>query len=161
MELQWQTFLHGGVPGSVQSLIGLFQFAGKDFWSSTLGNWLIAPGQSLSFQFSGSLENPVYMALYNPNYAAVFIVLALPVCFYLMEKSEKKWQKAVLIAEMLLLLVCLWGTGSRAGMIVLGILAVTRIWMKYRYKNADTDKHTAEKEKIYFGADKNKWVYRK
>lgn len=117
---------------AVQSLIGISQFAGKDFWSSALGNWLIAPGQSLSFQFSGSSENPVYMALYNPNYAAIFIVLAIPVCFYLMEKSEKKWQKAVLIVEMLLLLVCLWGTGSRAGMIVLGILAGTGIWMNKR-----------------------------
>lgn len=156
-----------------QCVIGISQFVGKDFWSSTIGNWLIAPGQSLSFQFSGSSENPVYMALYNPNYAAIFIVLVMPVCFYLMEKAGKKWQKTVLLIEMILLLVCLLGTGSRAGMIVLGILVVTGIWMKYRYKNfniksenignknADASKQVSEKGEIHFGDNRNKKVYRK
>lgn len=117
-----------------QALIGISQLAGNDFWGSPLGNSLIAPGQSLSFRFAGSMENPVYMALYNPNYAAVFILLVLPVCFYLISCAKKKWQKWILGVEIVLLLCCLWGTGSRAGLFTGIILLCVKILAKTVYK---------------------------
>lgn len=122
------------VGAIIQAVIGISQLARRDFWGSSVGNALIAPGRNLSFQFADSTENPVYMALYNPNYAAVFIVLVLPVCFYLAVSVKKKWQKAVLAGEILALLVCLWGTGSRAGMITLAVLGCGAILGRPGYK---------------------------
>lgn len=120
--------------GLAQAFLGISQLIRKDFWGSKIGNSLIAPGRGLSFQFADSTENPVYMALYNPNYAAVFIVLVIPVCFYLAICAKKKWQKAVLAGEILALLVCLWGTGSRAGMITLAVLGCVAILGRLDYK---------------------------
>ncbi len=122
------------VGAIAQAVIGISQLARRDFWGSSVGNALIAPGRNLSFQFADSTENPVYMALYNPNYAAVFIVLVLPVCFYQAISAKKKWQKAVFAGEILALLVCLWGTGSRAGMITLAVLGCGAILGRLGYK---------------------------
>ena len=44
--------------------------------SSSLGKMLAAPGQELSFRFGESKKNPVYMAFYNPNYAAICAIEA-------------------------------------------------------------------------------------
>ena len=89
----------------VQLFFGLCQLAGHDFWSSSLGKMLAAPGQELSFRFGESKKNPVYMAFYNPNYAAIYIVMVLPLLLYLVLDSRKKWQKGICTDEILLLLV--------------------------------------------------------
>ena len=47
------------VGAIVQAVIGISQLARRDFWGSSVGNALIAPGRNLSFQFADSTENPV------------------------------------------------------------------------------------------------------
>ena len=110
----------------LQAALGLTQFTGKDFWSSFIGNLLIAPGEKLSFQFTDSKTNTVYMALYNPNYAAVFIVMVLPVCIYLFCTYKEIWKKTIISIEIFMLLICLRGTGSKASVVALA--AVLGIW---------------------------------
>ena len=98
--------------------------------SSSLGKMLAAPGQELSFRFGESKKNPVYMAFYNPNYAAIYIVMVLPLLLYLVLDSRKKWQKGICTAEILLLLVCLKKTSSRASLVTLLLLAVGWIFLR-------------------------------
>lgn len=83
---------------------GLLQMAGKDIW--------------------GNKSQKAYMTLYNPNYAAVYIILVLPLVLSAVMLVEKKWQKAVLTLVAILLGVCLIGTRSRTGIAVLVVLAV-------------------------------------
>lgn len=124
--LLWVLVLGTGV----QLFFGLCQLAGHDFWSSSLGKMLAAPGQELSFRFGESKKNPVYMAFYNPNYAAIYIVMVLPLLLYLVLDSRKKWQKGICTAEILLLLVCLKKTSSRASLVTLLLLVVG--WIFFR-----------------------------
>lgn len=119
------------VGAMLQAMLGISQFIGKDFWSSSWGKRLLAPDQALAFRFAGSSENPVYMALYNPDYAAVFIIIMFPVCVYLLSQERKKWRQFLWKMEILLLLFCLWGTGSRTGMVTLIILCGFKFIIKY------------------------------
>lgn len=89
---------------AVEVIPGLLQMAGRDIW--------------------GNKSRKVYMTLYNPNYAAVYIILVLPLVLATVMLVEKKWQKAVLTLVAILLGVCLIGSRSRTGIAVLVILAV-------------------------------------
>lgn len=115
----------------IQVLIGLSQMLGKDFWNSALGQTIISLGLdkstdgTLNFQFADSLRNKVYMSLYNPNYAGVYIVILLPVVIAAVMLAKRKWQKMMLILVAVGLFVCLAGSGSKTGMavaIMLGII---------------------------------------
>lgn len=112
---------------AVQIFFGLCQLAGHDFWSSSLGKMLAAPGKDLSFRFGESKKNPVYMAFYNPNYAAIYIVMMMPLLVFLFFDSRKLWQKGICLAGMVLLLVCLKGTSSRTAFVTLPLLA--GVWL--------------------------------
>lgn len=86
----------------------------------------VIPGilQMLGMDIWGNSSRKVYMTLYNPNYAGVYIVLVLPLVLAGVALTVKKWQKILLAGVALLLCICLIGTGSRTGMAVLVILAV-------------------------------------
>ena len=67
--------------GVVQGLIGFSQFFGHDFWASSAGRWLIFAGtgrDSSIARFGTDAFHRVYMSFYNPNYAAVYIMILLP-----------------------------------------------------------------------------------
>lgn len=106
---------------SVQAALGLFQFFGRDFFESEAGKTLLLSGANeafrdgLSFTFSDSRTNRVYMASYNPNYAGVYIVMVLPVVLLTVWKAKPL---AVRVGAAVLagaLFVCLWGCGSKIG----------------------------------------------
>ena len=87
------------IGAGIQVLIGISQIFGKDFWNSGLGRMIISLGLdkstdgALNFQFADSIRNKVYMSLYNPNYAGVYIVLLLPVTIAAVVQAKRKWQK--------------------------------------------------------------------
>lgn len=111
---------------AVQCLIGLSQMAGHDFWSSFVGRMLITLGRggadTLQFSFAEESTTQVYMSFYNPNYAAVYLILMLPIALCAVSVFEKKWQKSVCAVLAVLMLICLWGSKSKAGMITVVLL---------------------------------------
>lgn len=111
---------------AIQCLVGLSQMAGHDFWSSYAGRTLITLGRggadTLQFSFAEGSTTQVYMSFYNPNYAAVYLILMLPIAVCAVNVFEKKWQKSVCAVLAVLMLICLWGSKSKAGMITVVLL---------------------------------------
>ena len=118
------------IGAGIQVLIGISQIFGKDFWNSGLGRMIISLGLdkstdgALNFQFADSIRNKVYMSLYNPNYAGVYIVLLLPVTIAAVVQAKRKWQKIMLALVAVGLFVCLIGSGSKTGMAVVFVLGM-------------------------------------
>lgn len=114
-----------------QSAVGLSQLIGKDFFANGIGRKLMLAGtgaaeETIQFQFAGS-GSSVYMASYNPNYAAVYVILLLPLVLVMAFASKKLFSKILCIALGIFLLLCLYGTGSKTGLLALGVLAVLTI----------------------------------
>ena len=118
------------IGAGIQVLIGISQIFGNDFWNSGLGRMIISLGLdkstdgTLNFQFADSIRNKVYMSLYNPNYAGVYIVLLLPVTIAAVVQAKRKWQKIMLALVAVGLFVCLIGSGSKTGMAVVFALGM-------------------------------------
>jgi O-antigen ligase len=122
-------FLLGALLISVAiiCLIGLFQFLGMDLFKSDFGKKLILPKEyhqfkdNVNFRFE---DTYIYSTLTNPNYVGSYTVLLIPVAFIFMLFSKKTYLKiggAVLTG---LLLINLFGSRSRAGLIGLFIIVV-------------------------------------
>lgn len=107
----------------IQCVIGISQRIGNDFWNSPIGRKLILWGYhediNLEFTFASKDGTQVYMSLYNPNYAAVYIILILPLAVYAVIRFRKLWQKCAAGILCISLLYCLWGTESEAGFLML------------------------------------------
>lgn len=120
---------------AVQGILGLTQLAGKDFFSTGLGKTLLTLGldptvrDNLVFRYAGNESSSVYLASYTPNYAGVYLVMVIPVILVLALLVKKKTLKAALLVLCAVLAACLAGTGSRTGILALGILLVAAAWM--------------------------------
>lgn len=118
------------IGAGIQVLIGISQIIGKDFWNSGMGRMIISLGLdkstngTLNFRFADSVRNKVYMSLYNPNYAGVYIILLLPVTIAAVVQAKRKWQKIMLVLVTVGLFVCLIGSGSKTGMAVVLVLGM-------------------------------------
>ena len=123
------------VGAFLQGMIGLSQLLGKDFFSNGIGKKLMNAGidsaaeNTLQYQFSGA-ESSVYMASYNPNYAAVYIILILPLILALFFAVKKQISKILCVILSMLLLLCLYGSGSETGLLVGGMLIVITVIFK-------------------------------
>lgn len=108
----------------VLGVLGLFQAIGHDFFSSEIGLRTILPKNMWSragdFEFKFG-KNCTYLSMYNPNYVGVYTALTVPVftCIALTVKDRKT--KILNLIAVILLLICLYGSKSNAG--VIGILA--------------------------------------
>lgn len=118
------------VGAALQGLIGLSQVTGKDFFSFGIGRKMLTAGiddaaqNTLSYQFMGDNQSSVYMALFNPNYAAVYIIILLPLILMLAITVKKKIGRVLCIVLSVVLLICLYGSGSETGLLVGGTLIV-------------------------------------
>ena len=130
------------VGAAVQGLIGLTQFVGKDFFSSGIGKAFLTLGMdssvqdTLRFTYEENSRSFVYMASYTPNYAGMYLVLILPLLCVITVRAKKlacRIGSMILIAVML---VCLYGSGSRAGFLVCGFLAVLAVVFMTQKDNA-------------------------
>lgn len=125
---------------AVQALLGLLQYGGVDFLNSEAGKRLILGAEGaglqdyLSFGFSESQTNRVYLASHNPNYAGVYLTLVLPVIVTasLAVKNAVLKTGGMLLSAALLL--CLLGCGSKTGFFVLLFLAAALILMSVKKK---------------------------
>ena len=122
-------FLLGAVFISVAiiCLIGLFQFFGMDLFRSDFGKKLILPKEYYQFKDNVNfkfVDTYVYSTLANPNYVGSYTVLLIPVAFIFMLFSKKTYLKIGGAALAGLLLINLFGSRSRAGLIGLFIIVV-------------------------------------
>lgn len=113
---------------AIQGVIGLSQLSGRDFWQSAVGQKLLLLGtntvQELEYSFSSEGSTQLYLSFYNPNYAAVYLVMMLPLGVAAIFYFSKIWQKILCAVLTAVLLVCLWGTGSKAGFLVVFALVI-------------------------------------
>lgn len=100
------------------SFLGVLQWAAADFFTTYAGKSLISTFSSIkASQISLSFEvGRVYMTLYNPNYVGSYVALVLPVMAAGIYIMDKMWEKAVIIITVLMLIICLIGSGSTTGM---------------------------------------------
>lgn len=99
----------------ISCVIGLFQFFQLDIWNLELGKKILIPEsfaslrENLRFSQDERGFGRVYMVLYNPTYAGIYLVMMLP--FLLLIKNK--------ITNLLLIpaMVCLIGTMSKTAWI--------------------------------------------
>ncbi len=124
---------------SIMCAIGITQFIGKDFFSSALGRKLIIPEKHaelreiLDFSFSSNATHQVYLTLYNPNYVGMFTALLLPVTAILIPTSKKIISKLLWSIISVLLLICAFGSGSKAFLISLIAIALIAVLLCRKY----------------------------
>lgn len=112
---------------SIMTFIGFLQLIGLDPISSEMGKYLISSDKSKeainSMQFNFE-KNRVYMTLLNPNYVGVYASLLFPITMGLTILLKNRASKMTSAILSLLLVVSVFGSQSKTGLIVLGLTAV-------------------------------------
>lgn len=120
---------------AILTVIGLLQLIGADPFATTFGKYLISVDKSkesidaMTFTFA---KNRVYMTLFNPNYVGVFASLLFPITMGMAILSNSKKQKIISGILSILLIISVFGSQSKTGLItlmgtsVLVIIAVRR-----------------------------------
>ena len=112
---------------AMASVFGVLQFFQCDFWNSEFGKEILIPESFSSLRdrlrFSEDFRGigRVYMTLYNPTYAGIYLVMLLPFLFLM----KNKFVKMMLIPSIL----CLVGTMSKSAWLTGVILLVTGGWL--------------------------------
>ncbi|PHV70146.1 hypothetical protein CS063_11760 [Sporanaerobium hydrogeniformans] len=108
----------------VMTFIGFTQYIGRDVLISDLGLKLIVPEslKEIRETITVSFEKArITGTLYNPNYVGSFAVVLIPL-FAVVIPQEKRLFKKVFLGVMIVCnLFLLLGSGSRAGMVGLGV----------------------------------------
>lgn len=126
--LRW--FLIGMI---LTTLLGLSQALYHDFFRTGLGKALILPSNyhnrgNLEFKFS---PGQAYLSLYNPNYVGFYAVLTIPILGAVIFTAKKLWQRIACGILLIGLLVVLFASQSRAGVIALVcVILVTLLFMR-------------------------------
>ena len=110
------------------SVIGWFQVAKSDL----LGfDWVqrIVMSDTLYAEYGGMVEdlftgNNVFLTLYNPNYAAIFLVMFSAVFAVFLLGAENKKERAVFGIFLVDALLLCWFTYTRAALVALFVVAV-------------------------------------
>lgn len=119
----------------LMGIIGLFQFAGKDLYATRFVQSLCIPQYVL--EASGGIvfrfeQNRVYMTLYNPNYTGVYCACMLVILFSLLLSEKKIWLKIVYAVSLLMMAVCLFGSGSKTGIVVAAVMMLVVLVLHIR-----------------------------
>lgn len=116
------------VGAFIQCLAGIGQLAGHDFWQTGAGRAILYFGSGIrdtDIVLRSGERNQVYLFLFNPNYAAVYLMIAIPFVTALLyisfKTGKRKWMCFTAVTD-LLCLICLAGTGSRAALLASVIL---------------------------------------
>ncbi len=116
------------------SLIGLSQSISHDFYRTTFGKMTFLPSSAwdtindVTFNFEAS---QVYMSLYNPNYVGIYVGLVAPIFLVLILFNKNLKHIIGYITLLLVLLICLFASQSRSGLIS---LVVSLIFMVFLFR---------------------------
>lgn len=110
--------LWSGIGMAIVTLIGVFQYFGKDIFKTVFGKHLIT-----NVSFWGNLDNlnfnmaegTSYTTLYNPNFLSFYFGMLTPLVACLFIGAKKVWQRAALVVAEILCIICLKGSGSDSG----------------------------------------------
>lgn len=113
------------IAASIMFVIGIFQFTGHDLIQTTLMQRMIFPqeywaemvGQKLELSFG----NMIYLTLFNPNYAGVYMAMLLPIVIILGCFTKDKKIRIGLVILSILMLFVLYGSSSSAAIIGFGV----------------------------------------
>lgn len=117
----------------VLGLIGVSQAVGKDFWMTSSGLSLVYPSNmnaGLSAVFG---EKRVYMSLFNPNYVGVYTALVLPIFITLLCFCRKWWKIIAYLVVIAGVLIGMFGSQSKAGIVGIAAAAVFLLVMLRKY----------------------------
>lgn len=122
---------------TVMTALGLTQVFKCDFFRTETGQKLMTPstydGGPLEFNFE--LGRP-YLSLYNPNYVGFYTALVIPVLVALLFSAQKIWHRLGYGALIAGLLLILFASQSRAGIVALAfsfvvmLLCMRKIFIK-------------------------------
>ena len=119
----------------IMGITGIFQFLGKDLFATRFVQSLCIPQHVL--EASGGIhfrfeENRVYMTLYNPNYTGIYCACMLVIIFSLLLSEKKLWLKALYVVSLILQGICLFGSGSKTGIIIAAVMMVVVLALHIR-----------------------------
>lgn len=107
---------------TVMTALGLTQVFKHDFFRTSFGQKLMTPssynGDPLTFNFE--LGRP-YLSLYNPNYVGFYTALVIPILVVLIFSVRKLWLRIAYAALIAALLLILFASQSRAGIVALAV----------------------------------------
>ena len=104
---------------TVMSALGLSQAFYHDFFRTKLGTQLITSfEQSKGLDFTFELGR-VYLSAYNPNYVGFYVTLIVPILVALIFTTKKLWQRIGYALLIVSLLIILFASQSRAGIITI------------------------------------------
>lgn len=135
----WSAAAGAVAPG----IIGLTQLFGKDFFYTGAGKGFLSLGMdaaakdAMQYLYAGKGRSAVYMTLYTPNYAGVYLVLILPVVIALTITAAAKAGKIFGSILSIVLILCLYGSGSRTGLLVGGFLVLLAVLFIRRGKRGE------------------------
>jgi oligosaccharide repeat unit polymerase len=121
---------------SIIAVIGIGQAFSLDIFRSTLGKVLISPSSMWSnldaFQYRIE-KGRVYSTLFNPNYIGSYVTLVAPIVLVLFLFAKEKKDKTIFILIFVGLMVCLFASQSRTGIIALffSMIIMTILLRKY------------------------------
>ncbi len=116
----------------LMGLLGTFQALGYDFLMTDFVKKMYAlsgyPIKQIGLNFD---KGRVYCTLYNPNYVGVYTSLLIPFFVTLLLFSRKVKQSILYIAAIIMLVICMFGSESKAGLISLAAaFVVLMIFMR-------------------------------
>jgi len=111
--------------------IGTLQTFGFDVLGSDFVKSLMIPANLGAEVQTTMAENTAVMTLYNPNYVGVYVAMLFPL-FATLLLFSKKWKEQLAYAvTILLLLISLYGSGSKAAFLVIAVeLLVLLVFMR-------------------------------
>jgi len=102
-------------------LIGTLQTLGFDLLSTDFVKSLIMPANLEAEVKTKASENTAVMTLYNPNYVGVYVAMLFPL-FAVLILFSKKWKEQLAYSlTLVLLLISLYGSGSKAAFLVIAV----------------------------------------
>lgn len=129
-----QILLYGlTATGIILSISGILQVSGMDPLAWEWVQRLITP-KELENDVLGNIttnleRNTVYLTLANPNYASIYLSMLLPLIFIQWKTGSRK-VKLVSICLMILLLINLFLTFSRIGLLNLGCICTLSLFLR-------------------------------
>lgn len=124
----------------IMIVIGILQYTGNDLLGSNFGKKLYIPKKYWNQldKFTLTFGNKtVYLTLYNPNYAGLYVGLILPIITGLL-LSERRIKQIIEYCIVIIgLIICLIGSRSKAGLIGLfiSLIFVVIFFRRYIFRN--------------------------
>jgi len=118
---------------TVMTALGLSQVFKHDFLATELGNKLVYPDGGLTFKFE---PGRAYLTVYNPNYVGFYVTLVVPLLIALIFTTKKIWQRIAYALLAAALMLILFASQSRAGIItiiislVIMLLCMRKVFIK-------------------------------